>query len=257
LISADDPGARRIAEYARTAGRRVLTYGEASDAQVRVTEIRERADGVDFVVAGGSLPRTEVRVGALIGRHMAHNAAAALAVAADLGFDIAPVLARWADFAGVHRRFERHGEARGVLVYDDYAHHPTEISAVLTAARAVAGPGRLIAVFQPGTYSRTQTFAVEFGQALALADIAVVLDIFPAREEPIPGVTGATITERIPLPPERVVYETSFAAAPAHIAALAQSGDIIVTMGIGNVYLLCNEILAELASGSVASIESS
>ena len=99
----------------------------------------------------------------------------------------------------MHRRFEHQGDAAGVHVYDDYAHHPTEIAAVLQAARAVVGAGRLIAVFQPGTYSRTQTFALEFAHALALADIAVVLDVFPAREEPIPGVSGATITDLIEL----------------------------------------------------------
>ncbi len=243
LISADDPGGRRIAGYAREQGHRVLSYGSAADADVRVTEIRERSDGVDFVVAGGPLERTAVSVGALIGQHMAHNAAAALALAADLGMDVATIVARWADFAGVHRRFELQGDVNGVRVYDDYAHHPTEIAAVLTAARAVVGDGRLIAVFQPGTYSRTQTFAVEFARALELADIAVVLDIFPAREEPIPGISGATITDLMTLPAERVVYEPSFGAVAGRIAALVRPGDIVVTMGIGNVYLLCGEIL--------------
>ena len=156
---------------------------------------------------------------------------------------VAPIVERWADFAGVHRRFEHQGDANGVHVYDDYAHHPTEIAAVLTAARAVVGDGRLIAVFQPGTYSRTQTFAAEFAQALELADIAVVLDIFPAREEPIPGISGATITELMTLPAERVIYEPSFGAVAGRIAAVARPGDVVVTMGIGNVYLLCAEIL--------------
>jgi UDP-N-acetylmuramate--alanine ligase len=253
LISADDPGARRIADYARATGHRTLSYGGADDADVRVSDIVERADGVDFVVEGGPLPRTAVSVGALIGAHMAHNAAAALAVAADLGLDVAPILARWADFAGVHRRFEYQGEAGGVRIYDDYAHHPTEIAAVLSAARAVVGAGRLIAVFQPGTYSRTQTFATEFAHALGLADVAVVLDIFPAREEPILGVSGATITDLMPRtdgPDHRtaVIYEPSFAAAPGRIASAARAGDVIITMGIGNVYLLCAEILSVISA---------
>jgi UDP-N-acetylmuramate--alanine ligase len=255
LISADDAGARRIADYARSTGHRVLSYGSAADADVRVSDISERPDGVDFVVTGGGLPRTEVRVGALIGVHMAHNAAAALALAADLGVDVDAIVARWAEFAGVHRRFELQGMAAGVRVYDDYAHHPTEIAAVLRAARAVSASGdgaggRLIAVFQPGTYSRTQTFAAEFAQALALADVAVVLDIFPAREEPIPGITGATITDLIALPAERVVYEPSFGAAARRIAGLSRPGDVIITMGIGNVYLLCAEILDVLTPAS-------
>jgi UDP-N-acetylmuramate--alanine ligase len=102
--------------------------------------------------------------------------------------------------------------------------------------------GRLIAVFQPGTYSRTQTFAREFADAMAIADIAVVMDIFPAREEPIPGVTGATISDLIDLPAGAVIYEPRYEAVPERIAALAQTGDLVVTMGIGNVYLLCDEI---------------
>ena len=247
LVSADDAGARRMGQYALAHGHRVLTYGEADDADVRVTEITERLDGVEFVAEGGKLPRTQVRVGALIGRHMALNATAALTVAAEFGLDVPTVAAKWADFAGVHRRFEFHGEANGVRVYDDYAHHPTEIAAELTAARAVAGQGRLIAVFQPGTYSRTQTFAREFADAMAIADIAVVLDIFPAREEPIPGITGASIADLVPLPPERVIYEPRFVEVAARVAAVAKPGDLILTMGIGNVHLLCAEFLDVLA----------
>jgi UDP-N-acetylmuramate--alanine ligase len=249
LVSADDAGARRIGEYAREHGRRVLSYGEAPDADVRVSDIVERLDGVGFVAEGARLPRTEVRIGSLIGRHMALNATAALTMAAEVGMDVATSVARWADFAGVHRRFEFHGEASGVRVYDDYAHHPTEIAAELTAARAVAGSGRLIAVFQPGTYSRTQTFAREFATAMAIADIAVVLSIFPAREEPIPGITGATISDLIDLPPERVIYEPSFTEAAARVAAVARPGDLILTMGIGDVYMLCGEILTILGGG--------
>jgi len=164
-------------------------------------------------------------------------------MAAELGLDVDAVIAAWAVFGGVRRRFESHGESGGVRVYDDYAHHPTEVAAELTAAKVVVGGrGRLIAVFQPGTYSRTQTFAAEFAQALAIADIAVVMDIFPAREEPIPGVTGATISDLIPLPPEQVIYEPRYAAVPELIAAVARSGDLVLTMGIGDVYLLCDDI---------------
>jgi len=246
LVSADDDGARRVGEYARARGCRVRAYGEAVDADVRVTDVIERLDGVTFTVTAPEFERVVVRVGALIGRHMAFNAAAALTVASELGMPIATVVARWADFAGVHRRFEFHGECRGVRVYDDYAHHPTEVAAQLAAARAVAGEGRLIAVFQPGTYSRTQTFAREFADAMAIADVAVVLDIFPAREEPIPGVSGATIADLIELPDSQVIYEPSFEAVPARVAAIAQPGDLIMTMGIGNVYLLCGEFLEAL-----------
>jgi UDP-N-acetylmuramate--alanine ligase len=249
VTSADHAGARRVAEYARAVGRRVISYGQADDADAAVTDITERPDGVDFTVRlpVDDLP-LRITVGTLVGRHMALNATAALVVARELGFDVASVRRAWHGFQGVHRRFELHGEANGVRVYDDYAHHPTEVAAALTAARVAARTGRLIAVFQPGTYSRTQTFAQEFAEALAIADVAVVLDIFPAREEPIPGVTGALIAERVPLPESQVIYENRFSAVSERIAALARPGDIVLTMGIGTVYLLCPEILADLAT---------
>jgi UDP-N-acetylmuramate--alanine ligase len=243
LTCADDAGARRIAEYARTSGRRVLTYGVAADADVRVSDIVPLADAVEFDVVGPGISARHVRVGALIGEHMALNAAGALAMSVELGLSADIVTQAWATFGGVHRRFESHGVGGGVRVYDDYAHHPTEIEQELTAAKAaVGGDGRLIAVFQPGTYSRTQTFAQEFATAMAVADIAIVMDIFPAREEPIPGITGATISDLIPLPPDQVVYEPRYSEVPELIAGLAWPGDLVITMGIGNIYLLCDDI---------------
>jgi UDP-N-acetylmuramate--alanine ligase len=243
LTCADDDGARRVAEYAHSTGRQVRTYGQREDADVQVLDIATRADGVEFTVHGPGIGRRRVRVGSLIGAHMALNATAALVLVEYLGLDVDAAAASWAAFGGVHRRFESHGEGGGVRVYDDYAHHPTEIAASLTAAtEALAGTGRLIAVFQPGTYSRTQTFAQEFARAMAIADVAVVMDIFPAREEPIPGVTGATISDLIDLPAERVIYEPRYDAVPDRVAQVAQRGDLVVTMGIGNVYLLCDEI---------------
>jgi UDP-N-acetylmuramate--alanine ligase len=242
LTCADDPGAARVAEYARQRGRRLLTYGSSPTADFRVSDIVPRSDAVEFRVDGPGLAARPVRVGALIGRHMALNATAALAMTVELGLDVDAVIAAWAGFGGVRRRFESHGDAGGVRVYDDYAHHPTEVAASLTAARDAVGAGRLIAIFQPGTYSRTQTFAREFAEAMAIADIAVVMDIFPAREEPIPGVTGATISELIPLPPEQVIYEPRYAATPERVAAVARPGDLVLTMGIGDVYLLCDDI---------------
>jgi UDP-N-acetylmuramate--alanine ligase len=248
LTCADDAGARRIADYARSLGRRVLTYGTRDDADVQVFDVLTRPDAVEFTVTGPKLGQRRIRVGNLIGSHMALNAAAALVLAAELGLDVDTAAASWAGFGGVHRRFEPHGEGGGVRVFDDYAHHPTEITASLTASReALAGTGRLIAVFQPGTYSRTQTFATEFARALEIADIAVVMDIFPAREEPIPGVTGATISDLIRLPDGAVIYEPRYDDVPARVAEVARPGDLVVTMGIGNVYLLCGTIRDECA----------
>ena len=248
LVCADDEGAMRIGDYARAQGRRVHTYGTVEGADERVSDIITRADAVEFTVTGAVLGERRVRVGAMIGKHMALNATAALTLAAHLGLDVDTAAAAWGAFQGVHRRFEAHGEGGGVRVYDDYAHHPTEIAASLAAARqALAGTGRLIAVFQPGTYSRTQTFAREFADAMATADIAVVMDIFPAREEPIPGVTGATISDLIDLPDGAVVYEPHYESVPERVAELARPGDLVVTMGIGNVYLLCPGIVEACA----------
>jgi UDP-N-acetylmuramate--alanine ligase len=245
LIScADDPGAARIAGYARDRGVRVTTYGARADADVRVVDIVAGTDGVEFTITTATGPR-RLRVGALLGQHMALNAAGAYAIAMELGLDVDRVDESWRAFKGVHRRFEFHGEAGGVRVFDDYAHHPTEVAASLAAARSLLAPGgRLVGVFQPGTYSRTQTFAAEFADALAIADIAVVMDIFPAREEPIPGVTGALIADQIPVSPERIVYEARWGQTAARVADLVRPGDVVMTMGIGDVHLLCPEILS-------------
>ena len=264
LVDLDDDGARRVAEYARTSGRQVMGYGSTLDSDVRVVDIREQPDRTSFVVegldtvAGAVLAprRLDVTIASLVGAHMARNATGALAIAARFGLDVAAMAAAWSTFQGVRRRFEFRGEAGGVRVYDDYAHHPTEVAAQLIAARAVtrATGGRLVGMFQPGTYSRTQTFATEFGLAMGNADIAVVLDIFAARELPLPGVTGALIAERVPAEVEgravQTVYEPSFGAAAEVVAGLVAPGDVVVTMGIGDVHLLCPEILRLLAAPS-------
>jgi len=239
----DDAGARRVAGYASGIGLRVVRYGESDDADVRVSDILERPDGVEFTLETSAGMR-RIGVGSLLGRHMALNAAGAYALALEIGLDLETLEATWRGFKGVHRRFEFRGESNGVRVYDDYAHHPTEVAAALTAAKAVVTQGgRLVAIFQPGTYSRTQTFAREFAEAVAVADVAVLMDIFPAREEPIPGVTGATISELVPLPAEQVIYEPSWGATAERVASVLRPGDVVVTMGIGDVHLLCSEIV--------------
>ncbi|MFT7838251.1 UDP-N-acetylmuramate--L-alanine ligase [Saccharothrix sp. BKS2] len=187
----------------------------------------------------------DVRV-AVPGEHMAGNAVAALLAALELGADQEGVLEGLAAFGGVRRRFEYKGRAAGVRVYDDYAHHPTEVAAQLTAARPLAGEGRLVVVFQPHLYSRTRLFADGFGAALALADEVVVLDVYGAREDPQPGVTGGLVAERVPLAAGKVHYEPSFDRVPALVAGLVGDGDVVVTMGAGDVTVLGPEIIGEL-----------
>ncbi|MFR9730844.1 UDP-N-acetylmuramate--L-alanine ligase [Saccharopolyspora sp. MS10] len=246
IANADDPGSARLAGQAEAAGLRVRRYGrEATGAQdARIVDYRpEHGAGVAAVELGGQ--RVDVQV-SVPGEHMAGNAVAALLAGLELGAPLEELLDGLAAFGGVRRRFEFKGQAGGVLVYDDYAHHPTEVDAQLRAARPVAGDGRLIVVFQPHLFSRTATFSAEFAAALALADEVVVLDVYGAREDPRPGVTGALIADAIPGAPERVHFEPSLTAAAPLVAGLAAPGDLVLTMGAGDVTMLGPEILGEL-----------
>ncbi|QFZ22578.1 UDP-N-acetylmuramate--L-alanine ligase [Saccharothrix syringae] len=254
VVCADDPGSAALAERAAKLGVRVRPYGRAATGPgaARVVDYQPEGGGglVKVELAAGAEGGAdgavlEVRV-AVPGEHMAGNAVAALLAALELGADPAGVLEGLAAFGGVRRRFEFKGRAAGVRVYDDYAHHPTEVAAQLTAARPVAGEGRLVVVFQPHLYSRTRLFADEFGAALALADEVVVLDVYGAREDPQPGVTGALVAERVPLAEGRVHYEPSFDRVPALVAGLVGDGDVVVTMGAGDVTVLGPEIIGEL-----------
>jgi UDP-N-acetylmuramate--alanine ligase len=243
VASSDDAGALRV--VAALHNKRVLTFGEHESSDVRVHSIV--TDGpVAFTVSW----RGKDYAGALRvpGRHNAINAAGAFAVLVGLGFDPNEVLGGIAGFAGTERRFELHGVVRGVSVYDDYAHHPTEVAAALSAARTVVGGGRIIAVHQPHLYSRTQLMAGEFASTYeALADHTVVLDVFGAREDPIPGVTGALVAERFD-DQERVAYLPDWQQAADHAASIAREGDIIMTLSCGDVYRIVPQILASLAA---------
>jgi UDP-N-acetylmuramate--alanine ligase len=184
------------------------------------------------------------------GRHMALNSAAALLTGLELGLPADKLIEGLAAYGGVRRRFELKGTVAGVRVYDDYAHHPSKVAAQLRAARVVAAGGRLIVAFQPHLYSRTQAFAPEFGQALGLADEVVVMEVTGVREDPVPGVTGALVADAIPLPAERVHYEPSWSAAAPLLARLARPGDLVVTMGAGDVTLVGPEVLTELGAAT-------
>jgi UDP-N-acetylmuramate--alanine ligase len=164
-----------------------------------------------------------------------------------LSFD--QLAAGLAAFRGARRRFELKGVEAGVRVYDDYAHHPTKLTAALRAAREVAGEGRLVVAFQPHLYSRTEAFAREFGRALALADEVVVMDVYAAREDPVPGVTGALVADAVPLPYAQVSYQPSWSAVAADLVARSAPGDLVMTIGAGDVTLIGPEVLSLLASG--------
>ena len=243
VISADDAGARRV--RARLDHPRVLTFGESEGADVRVSDIG--ADGpVSFVVTyeGQSYAAT-LRVP---GRHNAINAAGAFAVLVGLGLEPEGSLAAITAFGGTERRFELHGVVRGVSVYDDYAHHPTEVAAALSGARSVVGEGRIIAIHQPHLYSRTQAMAGEFAHTYEeLADHTIVLDVYGAREDPVPGVTGALVADRFS-DASRVDFLPDWQAAADRAAEVAQPGDIIMTLSCGDVYRIVPQVLEALGA---------
>jgi UDP-N-acetylmuramate--alanine ligase len=245
VACADDPGSARMAAAVRE--RRpdvtVRTYGFAADADTRITSTD--GEGLAVLRSGADVERLHLRVP---GRHNVLNAAAAWTASTGLGFPGAVVAAGLDGFAGTRRRFESRGVVSGVAVVDDYAHHPTEVAAVLRAARDVAGEGRVLAVFQPHLYSRTRIFGTEFGEALGLADEVVVMDVYAAREDPEPGVSGALVAAAVPLPADRVAYVPSWSAVAEEVAGRARAGDLVLTIGAGDVTMLGPEILTALAA---------
>jgi UDP-N-acetylmuramate--alanine ligase len=249
VVCTDDAGAAALAGRASARGVRVLAYG--TDCGViplaaRLVEWKQQGTGAvgEIRLAHESRPRA-LRL-SVPGHHMALNALGALLAAVEVGAPVEAVLDGLAGFEGVRRRFEFVGTANGVRLFDDYAHHPTEVRAVLSALRTVteqSGGGRTIAVFQPHLYSRTKAFAKEFGSALDGADRVFVLDVYAARELPMPGVSGAVVAEHVGVP---VSYVPDFSAIAALVAEIARPGDVIVTMGAGDVTRLGPEILTQV-----------
>jgi UDP-N-acetylmuramate--alanine ligase len=239
VISSDDLGAKEVAKLVT---RPMISFGEAADATVRVQNIKPEAKVSFELVYKDQIVSAKLL---LAGRHNALNAAGAVATLVGLGFDFEKSLEEVAKFAGTERRFELHGVVAGVSVYDDFAHHPTEVAAALEGARAVVGSGKLITVFQPHLYSRTRLFAKEFAEVLAASDEVVLLDIYAAREDPEPGVTGELILSQF-ADKKRIHYVPNWDDAPAVAAKLASEGDFIMTMGCGDVYRMVPQLLEAL-----------
>jgi len=242
VISADDPGAQEVHAALQSAVP-IRTFGEHPDADVRLVSIDDSGP-VRFVAeVDGVQYEAQLRV---FGRHNAINALGALATITGLGYDAAAALAAIAQFGGTKRRFEFHAEVGGVRVYDDYAHHPTEVAALLDSARAVVGDGRLIAIHQPHLYSRTQMFHREFAEALERgADYTVVLSVDGAREDPVVGVTGALVSDDF-VEPDLVTYIDEWQLAADHLAEIARPGDVMITMSCGTVYQIIPQVVAAL-----------
>ena len=241
IACADDPGVRRLLPRFE---RRTVTYGFSPDADVRGRDVKlgERRSACRVVVRGREVGELALP---LAGRHMLSNALAATAAALEVGVPFESVAEAAAAFSGVARRFERKGERAGVALVDDYAHHPTELAATLQAARQSFPRSRIVAVFQPHLFSRTRMFAREFGDALRAADVAVVLPIYASREQPIPGVTHLLVAEAARAaghPDARAVG--SFEEALEVLDGLLRPGDVVLTLGAGNVVHLGERWLA-------------
>jgi UDP-N-acetylmuramate--alanine ligase len=248
LTCADDPGAESVAARLEPLGpARVRRYGESRQADYQLGDVKSEGMAVSFCVTAEHSPFGELLSQMTVhvpGRHNALNATAAFAAAVELGFAPPRVTAALAGYRGARRRMELKGEADGILVLDSYAHHPTELAADLRAARDIIGSGRVIAVFQPHLFSRTRIFAGEFGAALGLADEVVVLDVYAAREDPEPGITGRLVADAVPGGRARFVPDRE-QIAPV-IAGIAAPGDVVLTMGAGDVTLLGPQLVEAL-----------
>ena len=242
VVCADDPGADSLGRTAVDRGRVVVRVGETADADVRAEDVRFHGATSSFAVVDSGRRLGEVTL-QIPGRHYVLDALAALACGLRLGFAFGDLARGLGRFTGTRRRMELKGQVAGVRVYDSYAHHPNEIAGDLQAARSLAGEGRVVVAFQPHMVSRTRIFGPDMGVALGAADDVVVMDIYVAREDPEPGVTGGLVADAVPLDPAHVVFEPSWSSVAAHLVERARPGDVVLTLGAGDVTLLGPEVL--------------
>jgi UDP-N-acetylmuramate--alanine ligase len=245
IVCLDDANVRQI--LPRIADRRILTYGFTPQAELSAVDLQPRQGGTRFSVRWREGLLGEIDL-PMPGRHNVLNALATVGVGLSLRVPFHIIANAIGGFTGVHRRFELLGDWRGAAVIDDYAHHPTEVAATLEAARQSYPRGRVLAVFQPHLFSRTLDQAEAFGNALLGADLAVVNDVYPSREQPIPGVTGELVVEAARRSGHRnVSYCPSWKDAPAILAENVREGDVIVTLGAGDVNRLGKQLVEEKA----------
>ena len=245
----DDP---RVAEVLpRLANRRIVTYGLAEPADLRAVDLEALPTGTRFRVVHVQRGDLGEFLVPMPGLHNVRNALAAIGVALALGIEPPAIARALATFSGVHRRFERLGDLPGAELIDDYAHHPTEVAATLAAARQVYPRRRIVAVFQPHLFSRTRDLAGDFGRVLLGADRAVVTDVYPSRESPIPGVTGElVVTAARAAGHPWVRYCPTRAEAEALVRAELEPGDVVLTLGAGDIVRLAQSLAASGAEVS-------
>ena len=245
VVCGDDPGARQLRDPAVDRGLGATLVGERPDNDWRIIDVDLAGGRSSFALARPDQVLDRVDL-AVPGRHYVLDAAAALVTGLQLGYRYADLARGLGEFTGTGRRMERKGEAGGVRVYDSYAHHPAEITGDLEAARALAGDGRLVVAFQPHLVSRTRIFGEAMGRALGAADEVVVLDVYAAREEPDPDVTGRLVADAVPLPGERVHLVPDLRDVATELVRLVRPGDLVLTLGAGSVTEVGPQVLASL-----------
>jgi UDP-N-acetylmuramate--alanine ligase len=244
IINADDTGARRIGERV---GATVRRFGCASDADIRISAVVQQPDSTEARIAWGDGRSIQLRL-KLPGLHNLRNAVAALAAVDALGGGLELAARALGDFEGVGRRFERLGEFAGVAVVDDYAHHPSELAATLSAARQAFPGRRLVAVFQPHLYSRTAAHGQAMGEALAVADVVFVTEIYPAREQPIAGVSGRQVAAAAERAGADTRFEPTRADVGRNVYQELRAGDVVLTLGAGDITRVAPELVRWLSA---------
>ena len=247
IVCLDDPNVRSILPDLE---RRIISYGLSPQAQVRAVDIQMNQFTSTFTVMNDDQKLGVITLKAP-GDHNVKNALAAVATGIELNIDFKLIKQGLERYQGVFRRFQKKAEEQGVMVIDDYAHHPTEVAATLNAARKGWPDRRIVAVFQPHLYSRTQDLYKEFGLSFSDAEVLVITDVYPSREKPIEGVTGKLISGTAEqYGHKNVIYVEDKADVTNTLKEISKSGDIIITMGAGDIYKYGEEFVNELNSGN-------
>jgi len=247
VICGDDV---RLVELAKTRDVRTVTYGFSDSCDVRCSVLERSGVGTRFAVDIPGVGRAESST-RVPGNHMVANASAALATAWVLGLDLGSAAEALAEFTGVRRRFDLIGEAAGVTVVDDYAHHPTEVRATLGAASEL-GFGRVIVLFQPHRYTRTEALAGDFAEAFGPADRSILMDVYSAGEPPIPGVSGKTLLDALlrEHPRSNAAYLPHRSDVVPYLSSRVRAGDLVLTMGAGDVTAIGPELISALRAAA-------
>ncbi len=241
----DDSGVKHLLSQIKRSDLKILLYGEDSNNDFRIDRINlaPTTSSAALTITGRKIGELNL---AVAGKHNLLNAVAAFAAGSAMGITEDKLITGLKSFTGTRRRFELKGEVAGVKVIDDYGHHPTEITVTLTAAKNLAQSGRVLVVFQPHRYSRTAVFSHQFAKALANSDFTFLLEVYAASEQPIPGVSSLLIIKD--MKSDQAKFEPSMVQVVSEVAMMAKSGDVIITLGAGDVSSLGDPILQALAN---------